>query len=255
MLLRRITKHVKDQNWFAVGIDFVIVVIGVGVALAAGEWMSARALKSDLKSAEVNIHAELYSNYLNALERLAVKDCYGRQIREVADQLKDTEKPWMPLEPFPARGGMAGALGSVLRTPYRGAWQTRAWQAASDGNLLIHMDPERRNALSDAFSISETIGGYQDSIFTKQSELKALMIATELSATDRLRYYDILAEIDAASALIGAGSEALISIVENLDVSLNHEFEQQFLDDLASRNKAGFEVYGDCFVTMTLSDK
>lgn len=25
MILRRLTKHVKDQNWFAVTLDFVIV--------------------------------------------------------------------------------------------------------------------------------------------------------------------------------------------------------------------------------------
>ena len=30
MILRRITEHVKAQNWFAVAIDFVIVVVGVG---------------------------------------------------------------------------------------------------------------------------------------------------------------------------------------------------------------------------------
>lgn len=35
MALRRLTQHIKDQNWFAVTLDFVIVVIGVGVALAA----------------------------------------------------------------------------------------------------------------------------------------------------------------------------------------------------------------------------
>jgi hypothetical protein len=28
MILRRVTEHVRDQNWFAVGIDFVIVVVG-----------------------------------------------------------------------------------------------------------------------------------------------------------------------------------------------------------------------------------
>jgi len=33
MLLRSISKHVKDQNWFAVALDFVIVVIGVAVAM------------------------------------------------------------------------------------------------------------------------------------------------------------------------------------------------------------------------------
>jgi len=29
MLLRRLAVHVKTQNWFAVWLDFVIVVIGV----------------------------------------------------------------------------------------------------------------------------------------------------------------------------------------------------------------------------------
>ena len=33
MLLRRITKHIKEQNWFAVGIDFVIVVFGVFIGI------------------------------------------------------------------------------------------------------------------------------------------------------------------------------------------------------------------------------
>ena len=43
MLLRRITKHVKDQNWFAVGIDFVIVVIGVFIGIQVANWNDARA--------------------------------------------------------------------------------------------------------------------------------------------------------------------------------------------------------------------
>ena len=38
MLLRRITKHVKDQNWFAIGIDFCIVVIGVFMGIQVANW-------------------------------------------------------------------------------------------------------------------------------------------------------------------------------------------------------------------------
>ena len=38
MLLRSITKHIKEQNWLAVALDFVIVVIGVFVGLQAVEW-------------------------------------------------------------------------------------------------------------------------------------------------------------------------------------------------------------------------
>ena len=42
MLLRRITQHVKDQNWFAVALDFVIVVAGILIAFQITEWNEAR---------------------------------------------------------------------------------------------------------------------------------------------------------------------------------------------------------------------
>lgn len=251
MILRRITKHVKDQNWFAVALDFVIVVIGVGVALAAGEWLNARAVKADLKRAEITIHAAVYYNYLNALERIAVKACTAAQIRQVADRLKRHEETWMPVEPISVGGDMAGALGTVLRSPYRG-WSTDAWKTAGDSGLLIYMDPERRDVLSGIFVVSETLGEHEDSIFKQQSELKALMIASELSSADRLRYYDVLAEIDAASALIEVGAEFVIQDTESLDISLDPEFEETFLENVASRNRLGLEVYGDCFEPMVL---
>ena len=43
MLLRRITNHVNDQNWFAVGIDFVIVVVGVFIGIQVANWNAERA--------------------------------------------------------------------------------------------------------------------------------------------------------------------------------------------------------------------
>ena len=38
MLLRRITQHVKDQNWFAVFLDFLIVVVGILIAFQISNW-------------------------------------------------------------------------------------------------------------------------------------------------------------------------------------------------------------------------
>jgi hypothetical protein len=48
MLLRSITRHVSDQNWVAVFIDFVIVVVGVFIGLQVSNWNDARLL--DLRS-------------------------------------------------------------------------------------------------------------------------------------------------------------------------------------------------------------
>ena len=62
MILRRVTRHVKDQNWFAVGLDFVIVVVGVFIGIQVANWNDERlenvrkvqiveALIADLKDA------------------------------------------------------------------------------------------------------------------------------------------------------------------------------------------------------------
>ena len=42
MILRRITEHVKAQNWFAIALDFVIVVTGVFIGLQVSNWNDAR---------------------------------------------------------------------------------------------------------------------------------------------------------------------------------------------------------------------
>ena len=49
MLLRRITKHVSDQNWLAVFIDFLIVVVGVFIGIQVANWNETR-LENKLSS-------------------------------------------------------------------------------------------------------------------------------------------------------------------------------------------------------------
>ena len=46
MLLRKITKHVTDQNWFAVFIDFIIVVVGVFIGIQVANWNESRQQQS-----------------------------------------------------------------------------------------------------------------------------------------------------------------------------------------------------------------
>lgn len=45
MLLRSVMKHIKDQNWFAVGIDFLIVVVGVYIGIEVSNWNEKRAVR------------------------------------------------------------------------------------------------------------------------------------------------------------------------------------------------------------------
>lgn len=43
MLLRRVTEHVRDQNWFAVSLDVVIVVFSVFIGIQVANWNEAQA--------------------------------------------------------------------------------------------------------------------------------------------------------------------------------------------------------------------
>ena len=45
MIPRRIYEHVKNHNWFAVAIDFVIVVVGVFIGMQVSNWNSERREK------------------------------------------------------------------------------------------------------------------------------------------------------------------------------------------------------------------
>lgn len=46
MLLRRVTEHFKSQNWTAIGIDFLIVVLGVFMGLQVQQWNEQRSERS-----------------------------------------------------------------------------------------------------------------------------------------------------------------------------------------------------------------
>lgn len=62
MILRRLTIHVKDQNWFAVALDFLIVVLGVFIGLQISNWNDARAFDRLERNYLVQLKDEVEQN-------------------------------------------------------------------------------------------------------------------------------------------------------------------------------------------------
>ena len=62
MILRRIIAHFRKQEWTAIGIDFLIVVVGVFVATQVTEWNTARLERAEYRRAVERLDAEITSN-------------------------------------------------------------------------------------------------------------------------------------------------------------------------------------------------
>ena len=62
MLLRSLTKHVKDQNWFAVALDFFIVVMGVFIGIQVANWNEARFTSQEANTTKISLISDLKSD-------------------------------------------------------------------------------------------------------------------------------------------------------------------------------------------------
>lgn len=66
MILARITRAIREQNWFAVALEFVIVIAGVAIGFQVTAWNAARAIEArangylDRFVNDLTIDAELY---------------------------------------------------------------------------------------------------------------------------------------------------------------------------------------------------
>jgi hypothetical protein len=59
MLLRRVIEHVRTQNWTAVALDFVIVVVGVFIGIQVANWNGSRQDRHDEETFLNRLHDDI----------------------------------------------------------------------------------------------------------------------------------------------------------------------------------------------------
>lgn len=94
MILRRFMQHFREQNWFAVGLDVLVVIVGILIALAIDEWRQDRADRAlELKYIQnlindLNTDKIILSDYKNNIlsQKRKVLETIG-SFNEVPDEL------------------------------------------------------------------------------------------------------------------------------------------------------------------------
>ena len=72
MILRRVIKHFREQEWTAIFLDFLIVVVGVFVGLQVSNWNDDRSAKQTEHAYLVELRTEIAANNLIIEENLAL---------------------------------------------------------------------------------------------------------------------------------------------------------------------------------------
>ena len=150
MIPRRIREHVGSHNWFAVAVDFVIVVIGVFVGIQASNWNQARVERQQAREYRSMLQADLDTN----LASLATRTRYYNWVRsEALATLAGLDRP-------------SGSLDEQFLVHAYQATQIQPWalkrntydEILSVGAMASLGDPLLRDKIANYYVTSEVTG-------------------------------------------------------------------------------------------------
>jgi hypothetical protein len=142
MLLRRLTEHVRNQNWFAVGLDFVIVVVGVFVGLQVSNWNDSVRVQALEQSYLARLADELTDN----IAMFATEEQFSAKSKAVLGQfLRSVNDPTVSDADLIKHTADYFSIGTFL-ADYRPS-QATFDDLKSTGNLEILRNRELREAL------------------------------------------------------------------------------------------------------------
>ncbi len=219
MILRSVTKHVKDQNWFAVFVDLVIVVIGVFIGIQVANWNEELAgerqasvllnrLYVDLIHDKESIENELkYQAAVNNYAMTAVAALNGEET--ISDEQL--------------------VIGAYQATQINGIWNNRATyeEMLSTGQFNL-IESEHLKVLAFAYYSTDMANNYLISTVAPYREFMRSLIPIALQNTIIDSCGDMTVEV--------AGTYAA-RLPETCDIDGSDELIQETADKLRSHSE------------------
>lgn len=173
MILRRLSEHVRGQNWLAVGLDFLIVVLGVFLGIQLGNWNEGRTLQREERGVVLRLLAEA-DRSAEAIEA-AITRTEG--FYEMAVRAHETLQ--MGAVDDAAAAQMRSDLGAV------GSWRDEQFVRSTLDQIVSNGDL----SLIGSQSLQDTIAGHREII---ASATKAFANLGGVSLSQRVAMHDRL---------------------------------------------------------------
>jgi hypothetical protein len=91
-LFRRVVERIRGQDWFAVGIELVVVVVGIVIGLQATDWSNARRDRADLQDYLQRLLGDTEANLAELHRVVAREEQRAAKIRSIGEALGDATK-------------------------------------------------------------------------------------------------------------------------------------------------------------------
>jgi hypothetical protein len=177
MLLRRVIEHVREQNWTAVGIDFLIVVIGVFVGIQVANWNTERERTRESAVFTARLKDDLRA--VNWRYRLLVD--YAGQVRAAAGRAADALDGTAPLsnEEFLVNAYRATQYKGEQGSNRRGTYD----QLISTGNIRLIRDEALLHIAVRAYTIDAVDSLVREGVNSRYRELFRMSIDHRVQQT------------------------------------------------------------------------
>ncbi|HET7085436.1 MAG TPA: hypothetical protein VFI23_11745 [Rhizomicrobium sp.] len=134
-------KHKSWPAWRVILTDFVIVVLGVGVALAAQQGEEWWRWRDQVAQARGAIATEMAQNVAGAIIRLRTQGCIERRLDELID-IVDTA----------SRSGQLPPVGVIGQPPLR-TWRSGAWDSVVAAETAAHFPRQHLANLGSLYQL------------------------------------------------------------------------------------------------------
>lgn len=163
MLLRRVVEHTKAQNWFAVALDFLIVVVGVVIGIEVANWNQARQDRQEER--------RYYGQLLIDLRRDL--DSFSFAQKKAGEFDKAAELVLAKIEGRPAAGIPPGRLATAIHhagfifvpRASRGTYD----ELVSTGNLGLLRDRRIKSEIAEYYEGFDAIRQWDTLLRSQQS--------------------------------------------------------------------------------------
>jgi hypothetical protein len=151
MIPRRVAEHAKAQNWFAVALDFFIVVIGVFIGIEVANWNQGRQDRQE----ERRYYGQLLVDLRSDLETLSFAERRADEFDEAAQLVIDRLSGKAPPQASPGRMATAIHHAGWIYIPYasRGTYN----ELVSTGNLRLLRNPQLKSEIANYYATFDRI--------------------------------------------------------------------------------------------------